>query len=734
MSLFDLESIKAKHVLSEYIGRYVKLKRQGREYVGLSPFQKERSPSFTVSDDKGFFHDFSTGSHGDLLDFAQMFHSVDLPTACEILGGERMAPDTKPTQRTKPAPDIEIIPAEIPDSHEPFKVGEEIRAWNPKSGDHGRWVKYKPDYVFPYTSNTGDLIGYVIRLNMDGDKKITLPLRPAVIDDEVRWVVSGLDRPRPLYNIANVAPKGPVILVEGEKPADALSRMMDVGHLSWYGGTNGVAYADYSPLQGRDVVIWGDADLPGEKAAQHAAWGAYKAGAKSVRVVPWDQNREKGWDAADAEAEGWEALDVYALIEAALKYIPPETSPELEVDPEVDFDVEEEIRHEFDADPFSGELPPPRPWAFGRILLHRTVTALTAPPGTGKSTWAIQLAIAFSQGRAFGGFEPLRTGPAWVWNNEDDGDELLRRTLAACIAMDINPVDLNGRLYLNSGSDRQLIIAKEHKGGAVLATPDVDRVIDIIKMRGIKLLIVDPFAETFEVESENNNDAMKKVAALYRYIAQMCECSVLIITHPPKGTTSDRNAGSLDAIRGGGAIGGIVRSAYTLFEMSDDDAELCGVEKERKHFYLRLDNAKGNMGAPKGRGDATWWQREGIALNNGTSDDPEDVVGVLRHIDFGVPEKISAPKRDYSSNVLKIASEIVRVCTSRNHTDAIRGIAIDTLAGALDEDEIGLKHSMIKRLMTGRMGDIFDHGSHLIIVTEHKHGGRIFRRIHVEEK
>ena len=66
-----LDEIKSRLRLSDVIGRTVKLRRQGREYVGLSPFTKEKTPSFFVNDDKGFFHDFSSGKHGDLISFLQ---------------------------------------------------------------------------------------------------------------------------------------------------------------------------------------------------------------------------------------------------------------------------------------------------------------------------------------------------------------------------------------------------------------------------------------------------------------------------------------------------------------------------------------------------------------------------------------------------------------------------------------------------------------------------------------
>ena len=62
-----LEEVKSRLRPSDVIGRTVKLRKQGREYVGLSPFNKEKTPSFYVNDDKGQFFDFSSGKTGDLI-------------------------------------------------------------------------------------------------------------------------------------------------------------------------------------------------------------------------------------------------------------------------------------------------------------------------------------------------------------------------------------------------------------------------------------------------------------------------------------------------------------------------------------------------------------------------------------------------------------------------------------------------------------------------------------------
>ncbi len=91
-----LEEIKSRVRLSDVIGKSVKLKRQGREFVGLSPFSKEKSPSFFVNDDKGFFHDFSSGKHGDLIAFFQETERLTFVEAVERLAAEAGVPMPEP--------------------------------------------------------------------------------------------------------------------------------------------------------------------------------------------------------------------------------------------------------------------------------------------------------------------------------------------------------------------------------------------------------------------------------------------------------------------------------------------------------------------------------------------------------------------------------------------------------------------------------------------------------------
>ena len=80
-----IDEIKARLRPSEVIGRRVKLRRQGREFAGLSPFNKEKTPSFFVNDEKGFYHCFSSGKHGDIFSFLQETEGMSFPEAVEAL-------------------------------------------------------------------------------------------------------------------------------------------------------------------------------------------------------------------------------------------------------------------------------------------------------------------------------------------------------------------------------------------------------------------------------------------------------------------------------------------------------------------------------------------------------------------------------------------------------------------------------------------------------------------------
>src|SRR6187455_1863556 len=80
-----LDDLRARLPVSEVVGRRVQLKKAGREWKGLSPFNKEKTPSFFVNDQKAAWFDFSSGKNGNIFDFVMQTEGVNFPEAVERL-------------------------------------------------------------------------------------------------------------------------------------------------------------------------------------------------------------------------------------------------------------------------------------------------------------------------------------------------------------------------------------------------------------------------------------------------------------------------------------------------------------------------------------------------------------------------------------------------------------------------------------------------------------------------
>ncbi len=83
-----LDEIRSRLPVSQVVAQRVKLKRQGREFTGLSPFKDEKTPSFTVNDQKAFYHCFASGEHGDIFTFLMKTEGLSFPEAVEKLAAE----------------------------------------------------------------------------------------------------------------------------------------------------------------------------------------------------------------------------------------------------------------------------------------------------------------------------------------------------------------------------------------------------------------------------------------------------------------------------------------------------------------------------------------------------------------------------------------------------------------------------------------------------------------------
>ena len=83
-----LEEIKSRLKVSTVVSKFVAIKKRGKEFVGLSPFKNEKTPSFTVNDEKGFYHCFSTGEHGNIFDFLMKTQNLKFGEAVRSLANQ----------------------------------------------------------------------------------------------------------------------------------------------------------------------------------------------------------------------------------------------------------------------------------------------------------------------------------------------------------------------------------------------------------------------------------------------------------------------------------------------------------------------------------------------------------------------------------------------------------------------------------------------------------------------
>jgi putative DNA primase/helicase len=179
----------------------------------------------------------------------------------------------------------------------------------------------KPATTWTYHNAIGQVLGYVLRFDDGASEKQFRPLtmwRNAAGKLEWRW--ESWPPKRPIYGLRRLAerPSAPVVVTEGEKAADAVTRLLpDVVAVTSPNGSKSASKADWSPLRGRAVVIWPDFDGPSFKYANAVAKHARAVGAKSVAIVSPPDGAVAGWDAADALAEGWDAARSSKLIAAA---------------------------------------------------------------------------------------------------------------------------------------------------------------------------------------------------------------------------------------------------------------------------------------------------------------------------------------------------------------------------------------------------------------------------------
>jgi hypothetical protein len=275
------------------------------------------------------------------------------------------------------------------------------------------------------------------------------------------------------------------------------------------------------------------------------------------------------------------------------------------------------------AAPFQWRDPatiPLRQWIYGRHYIRRFVSTTVAPGGVGKSSLGIVEALAIVTGRDLLGVQPDERTNVWLWNGEDPLEELQRRIMAAALHFGLSSDEVEGGLFVNSGRDTEIVIAEQTNSGTVVRVPIVEAVTQTIRENRIGLVIIDPFVSSHRV-TENDNNAIDRVAKTWAKIAEETGCAVELVHHARK---TGGNEVSVEDGRGAVALLAAARSARVLNSMTEDEAARANVENRRLHF--RVDSGKANL-APIDK--AHWFRLTSVPLGNGPLGSDGDHIGVV---------------------------------------------------------------------------------------------------------
>jgi putative DNA primase/helicase len=330
----DAIAIKQAYRLSEIIGKDIRLEKNGREYKAPCPFHNEKTASFTINDDKGFYHCFGCSAHGSVIDYIMHSRNVEFTEACKILDNDiNIAIPTIKKDLSKERFDLykDYIPIFPVPEYAPqiFSRKNTPPIYRPKK-ELGRRIKiYTSEMVHDVCAikdTNGQLIGYEFRLILPDKPKIPMVVtwckRPEDQGTE-GWTIRTFDNPRPLYGQERLKEKGQVLIVEGLPKVDAVNEITQKFiPISWLGGAGGYKYANWPLLKGRNIIIWPDADEVGIKAANNIAELLTELGVEQIKILIPPENAPKGWDAVDAfkrPANGEKPWDYKKFIEWAKK-------------------------------------------------------------------------------------------------------------------------------------------------------------------------------------------------------------------------------------------------------------------------------------------------------------------------------------------------------------------------------------------------------------------------------
>ena len=320
-----IEQIKSENDIVDVVSKYVSLEKRGSEHEGFCPFHNDKHESLKVNQSKQVFSCFACGESGDMFNFIQKYHEISASEAIKYFSNQNDYSTNTPVQNeSKPKTEIKTVFKQIKDPKN-LPVLEDFNHYK-----HGQ-----PEHKWAYHNSDGSVHGYVCRFNLPDGKQV-LPFTYQNDGTNSKWMYKGFERPRSLYNLHLITDNldAIVVVVEGEKTADAGQKMYDSKDCvftTWIGGVHGLKSVDWSPLNGRKVILIPDHDTEqkdnkgnikpwNEQPGNYAMLEIDKLiNPETVKWVLVPESYPNKWDIADKD---WQGIELQKFIKENLTNVP----------------------------------------------------------------------------------------------------------------------------------------------------------------------------------------------------------------------------------------------------------------------------------------------------------------------------------------------------------------------------------------------------------------------------
>lgn len=364
-------------------------------YIGDVDGNVGRSLVVELAGDKaGLWHDFATGQGGHILELWGAIKKLRLNS--DILLS---------AQQWLGIPHPATASAEVETSAAPKDTTTTIDEFSETSRDFGQLTG-----TWHYLDVNGNVIATVSRYDTSAGKQF----RPY----DVRAGKYKAPEPRPLYNLPGIKTATTVIVVEGEKAAQALIDAGFCATTAMFGANAPVGKTDWSPLRKKDILIWPDNDEPGKKHAQAVAERLKSEDPYAIAIVNVPNDKPDKWDAADAVIE---SENINALLRNKTVVVPPLASL------------------------YSGGHaadktdPGPDDLVYPSILTEGGLCVIGGAPKIGKSDFLLHWLVHMSMGLEFMGMKPSRPLRIAYIQVEVRYHAMCKRIQSAIQSMNIGP-------------------------------------------------------------------------------------------------------------------------------------------------------------------------------------------------------------------------------------------------------------------------------------------------------